>query len=123
MSQPVARHFRALGRKRQRLSARISEANGGSIPPGDAPLGAEGLVVDLGLGGACLELSERYEAGRELRVLLQLPGLWDPLELSAEVAWRGTADKDGKILLGIRFVRLSGKCLRLLSEALAGDHL
>jgi hypothetical protein len=123
MSEPVARHFRALGRKSQRLSARISEASGGSVPPGDAPSGVEGLVVDLGLGGACLELSERYEPGRALRVLLELPGLWDPLELSAEVAWRGTADKDGKVLVGVRFVQPSGKSLRLLSEALAGDHL
>ena len=46
----------------------------------------EGLVVDLGLGGACLELGEGFEPGRELRVLLDLPSLWDPLELTAEVA-------------------------------------
>jgi len=81
----------------------------------------EAWLVDLGLGGACIELDQSFDQGQALLVLIDLPGLWEPLELTAEVAWRGSADKAGKALTGVRFVQPSGKALRLLSEALATE--
>jgi hypothetical protein len=78
-------------------------------------------VTDLGLGGARLELREGLEPGRPVTLRLDLPGLWDALELAAEVAWRGDADKNGAVPVGVRFVAPNGRSLRVLSEALAPD--
>jgi hypothetical protein len=114
MSQSPARHFRAIGRKPQRLSARVRAA-------GD-PVEHEARVTDLGLGGARLELMNGIAPGRALTLLLELPGLWDWLELAAETAWLGSPDQSGTVALGVRFVSPSGRDLRLLSEALAADH-
>jgi hypothetical protein len=113
MSQSPARHFRALGRRPQSLSARVLAA-------GD-PAELEVRVTDLGLGGARLELANGIEPGRALTLRLELPGLWDPLELAAETAWLGTPDKSGVVPVGVRFVSPSGRELRILSEALAAE--
>jgi len=124
MSEAGVRHFRSLGRKRERLSAQVSpRAPSPDVAPDTSPDAApeEAWLVDLSLGGACIELDQRFDPGRLLRVLIDLPGLWEPLELIAEVAWRGNTDKSGKALTGVRFVQPSGKALRLLSEALATD--
>jgi hypothetical protein len=80
-------------------------------------------VADLGLGGARLEVPNGLEPGRTLRLKLDLPGLWDPLELAAETTWLGTPDKTGNVAVGVRFVAPSGRDLRILSEALASDFL
>ena len=120
MSEPADRHFRSLGRKPQRLAVRVSPR----VPSGEPSPGTvseEAWLVDLGLGGACIEFDGAFDPGRELRVFIDLPGLWEPLELTAEVAWRGNPDKSGKVLTGVRFVQPSGKALRLLSETLATD--
>jgi hypothetical protein len=78
-------------------------------------------VTDLGLGGARLEVANGIEAGRALTLRLELPGLWDALELAAETAWVGSPDKTGSVAVGVRFVAPSGRDLRILSEALAAD--
>jgi hypothetical protein len=113
MSQSSARHFRALGRRPQSLSARVLAA-------GDAEE-REVRVTDLGLGGARLELANGIEPGRTLTLRLELPGLWDALELAAETAWLGNPDKTGSVPVGVRFVSPSGRDLRILAEALAAD--
>jgi len=120
MSEPAVRHFRSLGRKRQRLAARVSPRVPSAEPSPDAVF-EEAWLIDLGLGGACIELDGAFDPGRDLRLLIDLPGLWEPLELAAEVAWRGAPDKSGKVLSGVRFLQPSGKALRLLSETLATD--
>jgi hypothetical protein len=114
MSQPSARHFRALGRVPQRLTARVLAA-------GDSAE-REVAVTDLGLGGARLQVEDGIEPGRALTLRLDLPGLWDALELAAEATWRGSPEKNGTVPVGVRFVSPSGRDLRLLSEALAADH-
>jgi hypothetical protein len=114
MSQSSARHFRAIGRRQQSLSARVLAA-------GDSAE-REARVTDLGLGGARLELKGGVDPGRALTLRLDLPGLWDALELAAEVAWRGNPDKEGAVSVGVRFVSPSGRALRVLSEALATDY-
>jgi hypothetical protein len=75
-------------------------------------------LIDLGLGGACLELAERCERGDSLSVELDVPGLWDPLVLEAEVAWC-EARTEGAARVGVTFKQPSGKSLRLIAEALA----
>jgi hypothetical protein len=122
MSPVATRHFRALGRKRQRFSARVVSRDRGTEPP-EPSVPAEISVVDLGLGGACLELEEKLEPGREITLGIDLPGLWEPLELRAEVVWRSAEDQGKKALTGVRFLQPSGKSLRLLAEALANEHL
>ena len=79
-------------------------------------------MTDLGLGGARLELRDGIDPGRAITLRLELPGLWDALELAAETAWRGTPDKSGTVPVGVRFVSPSGRDLRILSEALAAEH-
>jgi hypothetical protein len=114
MSQSTARHFRAVGRRSQRLGARVLAA-GDSVEN-------EAQVTDLGLGGARLELVNGIAPGRALTLRLELPGLWDALELAAETVWLGSPDQRGTVAVGIRFVSPSGRDLRLLSEALAADY-
>jgi hypothetical protein len=114
MSQSTARHFRAVGRRSQLLGARVLAA-------GD-PAEYEARVTDLGLGGARLELANGIAPGRTLTLRLELPGLWDALELAAETVWLGSPDQSGSVAVGVRFVSPSGRALRLLSEALAVDH-
>jgi hypothetical protein len=75
-------------------------------------------LLDLGLGGACLEIVERYERGERLTVQLELPGLWDPLVLEAEVAWCEPRAQ-GVTRAGIHFTSANGRQLRLIAEALA----
>jgi hypothetical protein len=113
MSQSSVRHFRAVGRRPQSLAARVLAA-------GDSAE-REAKVTDLGLGGARLELRDGIDRGRALTLRLDLPGLWDALELAAEVAWQGSADKSGAVPVGVRFVSPSGRDLRVLSEALATE--
>ncbi|HEY3495699.1 MAG TPA: PilZ domain-containing protein [Polyangiaceae bacterium] len=110
MPKPPTDHFRSLGRHPADLPVRVSV------------VGREGShaarLLDLGLGGACLEIAERYERGDRLRVELDLPGLWDPLVLDAEVAWCEPR-AEGAARAGLRFVGASGRSLRLIAEAIA----
>ncbi len=113
MSQSDQRHFRAFGRKEQRLEARISR--------GDTEGPRPAAVLNLGLGGACLELDGPLDEPASVTVAIDLPGLWNPLELAAEVAWSRAVDDSGKCIAGVRFLGASGRALRLLSEALAPE--
>jgi Tfp pilus assembly protein PilZ len=103
-------HFRSLGRHPASLPVRVSSA-------GREDAHAARLL-DLGLGGACLEIEERYERGDKLKLELELPGLWDPLVLEAEVAWCEPR-AEGATRAGVHFTGASGRSLRLIAEALA----
>lgn len=110
MPPEAAQHFRALARHVANLPARLSS------PGGAEPHAVR--MLDLGLGGACFEIEERYEPGERLTVHIDLPELWDPLVLEAEVAWcepRGP----GATRAGVRFTQPSGRSLRLIAEALS----
>ncbi len=48
-------------------------------------------VVNIGLGGACLELPQPLEPGERAVVALMAPSLWDPLNLRVKVAWSRSA--------------------------------
>jgi hypothetical protein len=110
MNQARARHFRAFARRPSELSAAIA-FNGREI---------KGRLVDLGLGGAGLLLPEALPGGERVHLVLHLPQLWDPLEILTEIAWCEAQTGDLNVRAGVRFVAPSGRCLRLLAEALTG---
>jgi hypothetical protein len=113
MTEPEP-HFRALARRPVSLPARISQA-----------LQPNGLraarLVDLGLGGACLELGEKLDDGTALRLLIDVPHLWDPLELEARVTWGRISQGRTPARMGVRFEGASGRTLRLLAELLEAE--
>ena len=41
----------------------------------------------MGLGGACIGVSETLAAGDRVAIAFMAPTLWDPLTISARVAW------------------------------------
>ncbi len=78
--------FRAHARRRVRLAATLIHAEAGW----EADLG----VLNLGLGGACVELPERLSESRvtaakgdSVRLAFITPDRWDPLVVPARVAW------------------------------------
>jgi hypothetical protein len=78
-------------------------------------------LVDLGLGGACVELAEPMIEGAKVTLLIDAPHLWEPLELEAKVAWSRAAEGTTPNRSGVRFERVSGTTLRLLAELLEAE--
>ena len=80
-------------------------------------------VVDLGLGGACIEAPEPIDRGTVIELVLDTPHLWDPLTLNGVVAWaRKLPDPEGGgALLGVRFEHATGSTVRTLSELLEAE--
>ena len=73
------RHFRAHGRRTVRLPVTLRAERGGWE--------RAGTVIDIHLAGAGLETDEPLQAGERVTVAFATPTLWDPLVLSAVVAW------------------------------------
>ena len=72
------RHFRAFARRAVNLPATLA------IPPdGQKPA----RLVDLGLGGACVEIRAPLSVGHAVTIEVNAPNLWDPLIVPAKVAW------------------------------------
>ena len=115
MSSPAVSpsHFRAMARRPVSLPARI--ANGHNSTAWAARL------VDLGLGGACVELAEPLKEGARVTLLIDAPHLWDPLELEAKVAWSRAREGTNPGRTGVCFESLSGTTLRLLAELLEAE--
>ena len=110
MAAPRVDHFRS--------QARIPLVAELTVSPLGATYELAARLVDLGLGGACFELSERFEPGQRLRLELELPGLWDNLTVHGEVAWQRPLESGGA-RVGVRFTRPTGQTLRILAENLA----
>jgi hypothetical protein len=72
-------HFRAHARKPVRLSAIVRSERG------DWERTAN--VIDVHLAGAGIETEEPLTAGERVSVAFSTPTLWDPLVLSAVIAW------------------------------------
>jgi PilZ domain len=80
-AQRENRRFRALARKRVSLAATLSHAHAGWR--------LEARVTDLSLGGARIQLtSKALSEGDRVKLSLATPTLWDPIELTAVVAWQ-----------------------------------
>lgn len=109
-------HFRALARHRLRLPATLTALETGSRQ--------ELRLVDLGLGGACVELTGPEPVlGRGVVVRLEVrsPNLWDPLALLARVAWSRPPARDDLARMGLEFEPASGPALRALVELLSAS--
>jgi hypothetical protein len=111
-------HFRAHGRRRVELGAMLRDKTGSL---------AQGVRIrDLGLGGACLEISEAVNPGGlalESTVTIEVtaPTLWDPLTLRGKIAWlrRGVPGRPTRA--GVRFEHRDASALYALFQLL-GAH-
>jgi hypothetical protein len=107
MTQPG--HFRAFARRPVNLKATLCGPDGSW---------AENVrLLDLGLGGACIEASE-LPLQRGLSLQLLAPHLWDPLVVGAEAAWSQPSPDGSATRVGLRFEPRTGATLRALNELL-----
>ncbi len=86
-------HFRGLGRQSTRLAGSLGGADGLWRRPA--------RIVDLSLGGARLETDAEVPTGAAVRLSVESPNRWDPLDVSARVAWAHA--KDGTTEIGLTF--------------------
>ena len=84
----------------------------------DEPWEKPARVIDLGLGGARLKLTEGVTLGTAVKLAVLAPHLWDPLEISGEVVWVAIQQGKGDTRIGMRFNHGSGATLRALVELL-----
>jgi PilZ domain len=115
------RHFRAGSRQAVSLAAALHGP--GTDTDRGAAWSRDVRVVDLGLGGACIEASDSVARGTQVELVLDTPHLWDPLTLSGVVAWtRDLPDPEGGgALLGMRFEHTTGSTVRTLAELLEAE--
>lgn len=78
---PSERHFRAFARRNVRLPATVAQESGGPT--------CTAQLVNLGLGGACVELPapHTYSVGDVVTVEIAAANLWDPVQVPARIAW------------------------------------
>ena len=106
-------HFRAQGRRRVDLPAVLRHETAGWE--------RIARVVDLGLGGACVELGETLEPSAVVTVQIVAPTLWDPLVLHGSVAWTRLPAGRNPARAGVRFRHERTALLYALFELL-GAH-
>lgn len=111
MSPARSSHFRAFARRPVGLPAVVSRGDGSWQRPA--------RLLDLGLGGTCLEVAEAIPNGTALSLSVEAPHLWDPLLLEGEVVWMHTLPDATHV--GVRFYHRSGRTLRTLSELLEAE--
>jgi hypothetical protein len=73
-------------------------------------------VQDLSLGGASLTLTDTLRVGDSLTVSFLAPTLWDPLALSARVAWVRQAAPTESFAAGLAFEPADPESLFALFE-------
>lgn len=105
------KHFRAFARRPVGLSAIVTRGDGSWKRPA--------RLIDLGLGGACMEMLESVPHGTAISLSVEAPHLWDPLYLQGEVVWLQALE--GAARLGVRFYHRSGRSLRALTELLEAE--
>jgi hypothetical protein len=113
-------HFRAHARRRVDLDATFRGRDGG--------FSHDARVRDIGLGGACVELTDAHAgiAGveREGVVTLEVmaPTLWDPLVLTGRIAWVRRGVQGRPTRAGVRFEHRDPGALYALFQLL-GAHM
>jgi len=105
-SDPPPRHFRAHARRAVNFSATLVAAGGAFQRPA--------RLLDLGLGGARVRVSDAVPPGSPVGLVLSAPHLWDPLQLEGSVVWQRQAADATE--LGVRFHHRSAATLRALGE-------
>jgi hypothetical protein len=108
---PGGEHYRTHERRPVRLGATVRQRDG--------EWAASALVVDLSLGGACVELRERVQTGLAVVIEIVAPTLWDPLVMRGTVAWVKPAAGRMPSRAGVRFVVDDPPQLFALFEVLA----
>lgn len=73
------RHFRSIARRQVELRAVVT------VHPDRTE--HEARIVDLGLGGACFEVTGAVGADTRIVLEIRTPTRWDPLVLDGAVAW------------------------------------
>lgn len=115
-------YFRAHSRRRTDLRAVLRDHTGA--------LAHGAQIKNLGLGGACVELSggvadlmSRGGFDLEASVTLEVtaPSLWDPLTLRGKVAWIRHASPGSPTRAGLRFEHRDAGALYALFQLL-GTH-
>lgn len=77
-----------------------------------------GDIIDVSSTGLCLSLDAALERGRELFLEFDLPN--GHVEAVGEVRW--VVEKNGRVELGIRFVRISSESLAVVTDATAPKY-
>lgn len=105
----AADYFRAFERRACSLPARLYAFGG-------TPEAAR--LLNLCLGGACVDSPMRPEDGMLVRLEIDAPNLWKPLVLPARVAWVQQRDRVFRIGLSFRIddARVMGWLLELLGS-------
>ncbi len=109
-----AAHFRSQSRKGVNLPGALRAADS------DLNWNRDVRVIDLGLGGACVETSDSVPAGTSVELVIDTPHLWDPLTLSGAVTWEHSLEPGGA-RLGVRFDHANGSSVRTLTELLEAE--
>jgi hypothetical protein len=104
-------HFRALARQAVDLPGTLAASDGGWRSPA--------RVLDLSLGGARISTEVEVPAGAAVRISIESPRHWDPLEIEAEVAWSKVREPATE--LGVSFHPSSRNTLRSLLELLSDE--
>jgi len=110
-------HFRALSR----LSVSLAGALRALDP--HVTWNRDVRVVDLGIGGACVEASDSALSGTRVELVIDTPHLWDPLALRGVLVWsRRLPDPEGGAsMIGVRFDHAAGGTVRTLAELLEAE--
>lgn len=102
------RHFRAFVRRAVSLAATVTTEEAGSRPA---------RLMNLGLGGACIEVPGPLAVGSAVTLEVTAPNLWDPLIVPAKVAWVRLTDA-GPAQAGLVFDHARKVALPALVELL-----
>jgi Tfp pilus assembly protein PilZ len=102
-------HFRASSRRPLSLPATVSAQTGG-------PKAAR--LVNLGLGGACVEVQSLLEVGATVTLRVSAPNLWDPLIVPARVAWSRPGKAGMSTVAGVAFDHAEKAALPAILELL-----
>jgi hypothetical protein len=105
---PALPHFRAFARRAVTLSATVAT-------PAEGPRPAR--LLNLGLGGACVEVPAGLDVGAAVTLEVTAPNLWDPLIVPARVAWV-RPDAGGAFHAGFTFDHATPAALPALVELL-----
>jgi hypothetical protein len=102
-------HFRSFGRQVTNLRAVVTSS--------DARWERRVKLVNLGLGGGCLELTDSLPVGARVQLRVEAPQLWDPFPISARIVWTGPGT--GRTLrAGLEFDQHSLASIRTLLDVL-----
>lgn len=100
-------HFRASARRTVNLPVTLATRAARS----------PARLLNLGLGGACIEASHPLAVGDAVTLEVTTPNLWDPLVVPSVVAWTAAADTGTRA--GLAFDHAGKSALPALVELLS----